>query len=156
MQPLAIPGFGTLELEHLVLDYNGTIAEDGALIPGVSERLRTLATELTVHVITADTFGSVRKRMADLPVTLHILGEGREDEGKLAYVRSLSEDTVASVGNGRIDRLMLRESALGIAVIGPEGAAAATLMAADVVCTGIGEALDLLTRPLRLRATLRS
>jgi hypothetical protein len=30
---LAIPGFGTLRLEHLVLDYNGTLALDGRRCP---------------------------------------------------------------------------------------------------------------------------
>jgi soluble P-type ATPase len=63
------------------------------------------------------------------------------------------------VGNGRNDQLMLKEAALGIAVILEEGAAAATLNAtlnaADVVCTHIVSALELLTNPLRLMATLR-
>jgi soluble P-type ATPase len=60
------------------------------------------------------------------------------------------------IGNGRNDRLMLAESALGIAVVLGEGAAAVTLAAADVVCTDILAALALLTHPLRLVATLRS
>ena len=51
---------------------------------------------------------------------------------------------------------MLAEAALGIAVVGPEGAAAATLAAADVVAPGIFSALDLLANPLRLTATLRA
>jgi soluble P-type ATPase len=63
--------------------------------------------------------------------------------------------TVA-VGNGRNDRLMLQESALGIAVILNEGAAMQTLLCADVVCTDIVAALQLLIHPLRLTATLRS
>ena len=35
-----IPGFGALRLEHLVLDYNGTLALDGRLLRGVGPRLR--------------------------------------------------------------------------------------------------------------------
>ena len=31
-----IPGYRELRLEHLVLDYNGTLAEDGKLLPGVA------------------------------------------------------------------------------------------------------------------------
>ena len=38
-----IPGFGALRLEHLVLDYNGTLALDGRLLRGVRPRLRRLA-----------------------------------------------------------------------------------------------------------------
>ena len=47
-------------------------------------------------------------------------------------------------------------AALGLAVIQREGAAAETLNAADVVCGDILSALELLTNPLRLVATLRS
>jgi len=51
---------------------------------------------------------------------------------------------------------MLQAAALGIAVIGPEGAAADTLHAADIVAPNIHAALDLLLHPLRVVATLRS
>ena len=38
-----IPGLRELRLEHLVLDYNGTLAEDGKLLPGVATTLQALA-----------------------------------------------------------------------------------------------------------------
>jgi soluble P-type ATPase len=47
MLTIDIPGYGMLQLEHLVLDVNGTIAHDGALIPGVAEAVETLSSELT-------------------------------------------------------------------------------------------------------------
>jgi soluble P-type ATPase len=50
---------------------------------------------------------------------------------------------------------MLQEAALGIVVIGREGAAAATFAAADVVCRSIGDALELLLDDRALAATLR-
>jgi soluble P-type ATPase len=50
---------------------------------------------------------------------------------------------------------MLAETALGIAVIGGEGAASAAIQAADVVCASIGAALDLLLDEQALGATLR-
>ena len=70
MEPIDIPGHGPLPLRHLVLDYNGTLALDGNLVPGVAERLTELAAApgaLRVHVITADTFGQVRQQLAGLP-----------------------------------------------------------------------------------------
>jgi hypothetical protein len=39
--------------------------------------------------------------------------------------------------------------------LGPEGLATEALAAADVVCGGITDALDLLRYPYRLRTTLR-
>ena len=75
---------------------------------------------------------------------------------KLEYIADLRRKTVAAIGNGRNDRLMLHAAALGIAVIGPECAAAEAVAAADIVAPNILAALDLLLNPLRLTATLRS
>jgi soluble P-type ATPase len=38
-----VPGGTRLRRRHQILDYNGTLACDGALIPGVAERLTFLA-----------------------------------------------------------------------------------------------------------------
>ncbi len=153
---ITIPGYKTLELAHLVLDFNGTMARDGALLPGVRERLEDLAGELRIHVLTADTFGKARSVLRDLPCTLEILSAEDQATAKLAYVQRLGPASVVCIGNGRNDRLMLRGASLGIAVIQEEGAAMETLMAADIVCASITSALELLSHPLRLIATLRS
>lgn len=150
-----IPGYGPLSLEHLVLDYNGTIAVDGEPVPGVRDALEDLSRHLSVHVLTADTFGQVREAMAGVDCRLSILLPGNQDRGKFDYAASIGLDRTVSIGNGRNDRLMLKGSKLGIAVILDEGAAAETLAAADIVCTDILAALALLTHPLRLTATLR-
>jgi soluble P-type ATPase len=151
-----IPDFGRLELEHLVLDYNGTLAVDGGLLPGVAERLTELDARISIHVVTADTFGKVREALSGLPVAIHVLPEQAQERAKRDFVSRLGADRTVSIGNGRNDRLMLAEAALGIAVVQREGAAASALMAADVVTTTIDDALDLLSNPLRLVASLRS
>lgn len=153
---VAVPGYGTLEIRHLVLDYNGTLAVDGELEPGIGSSFQALAPEMTIHVVTADTFGKAARRLEGLPCQLSVLGQGEQDQAKLDYVKHLGPAFTAAVGNGRNDRLMLEQAALGIAVILREGAAVRTVMAADIVCTDIGSALQLLYHPLRLTATLRS
>jgi soluble P-type ATPase len=151
-----IPGYHHFHLEHLVLDYNGTLAVDGVLLNGVKSTLTLLSKQLKIHVLTADTFGKVQTGMAGIPCEVSVLPVESQEIGKLIYVRKLGEMKTAAVGNGRNDRLMLQESALGIAVILNEGAAMQTLLCADVVCTDIVAALQLLIHPLRLTATLRS
>jgi len=150
-----IPGRAPLELIHLVLDLNGTICVDGKLLPGVAERLRALAGEVFVHVLTADTRGLAADLVRDLPVQLSVLPEGDQDLAKRDFVDGLGASCVAAVGNGLNDRLMLERAGLGVAVIQAEGAFAGTLAAADVVCLNIADALDLLLMPQRLIATLR-
>ncbi|UCD80646.1 MAG: ATPase P [Desulfobacterales bacterium] len=156
MIEIDIPGFKILRLNHLVLDYNGTLACDGKLLPGVQERLRALSDELSIHVLTADTFGQARTYLDDIPCEVSVIAAEYQEIGKLTYVNEIGAQHSVCIGNGRNDRLMLKEAALGIAVILEEGAAIETLLAADVVCTGIVPALDLLRRPLRLTATMRS
>jgi len=156
MIAVAIPGFGAFELRHLVLDYNGTLAVDGALVSGVRDALSALAEELEVHVITADTFGRAGIELKGLPVNLTIVPEGAQAEAKLAHVERLGAQSVFAIGNGRNDRLMLAAAAVGVAVVQAEGASAEAAGAADIVVTSITDALDLLREPKRLMATLRS
>jgi soluble P-type ATPase len=156
MIEIKIPGFKELRLLHLVLDYNGTIAGHGRLIPGVSEKLEALAPRLAIHILTADTFGTVRDQVAPLPADLIVIPLNDQAPAKGEYVRRLGGEQVVALGNGRNDRLMLKESALGIALLQAEGAAVATLMAADMVAPDILAALDLLLVPAGLIATLRS
>ena len=156
MIALNIPGYGQLEFRYLVLDYNGTLAVDGEPIPGVKEALAGLAKDLDIHVLTADTFGKVRSRLEGVPCKVSILPLEKQDLGKRDYVNNLGSDHAICIGNGRNDHLMLKGAALGIAVILGEGASRETLVAADVICTDILSALELLTNPLRLTATLRS
>lgn len=156
MIPIDIPDFGTLELQHLVLDFNGTMAVDGHLIDGVRDRLEALSETLSIHVVTADTFGKVQEEMRGVPGAVKVLSGDRQDRAKLAFIKALDPARTVCIGNGRNDRLMLEDAALGVAVIHAEGAAAVTLMSADVVALHITDALDLLLNPLRLVATLRS
>ncbi len=156
MIEVAIPNYKMLQLGHLVLDFNGTLAVDGTMIEGVRERLNKLADHLEIHVLTADTFGKAAAQMEGVRCRLSILPLENQDIGKSDYVRKLGCEKTCCMGNGRNDRIMLRESALGIAVILEEGAAAETIASADIVCTSILSALDLLCNPLRLIATLRS
>ena len=151
-----IPGYKTLNLAHLVLDHNGTLAVDGILMPGVKDCLGKLADNLQIHVITADTFGRAQAQLEGVPCRLSILSAADQDIGKLEYIKGLGPESCVCIGNGRNDRLMLMRAELGIAVILDEGVAVASLQAADIVCRGIVPALELLLNPLRLTATLRS
>ena len=156
MIEIDIPGFGRLRLERLILDYNGTIAVDGQPVQGVKERLIALARHVEIHVLTADTFGGVEKKLSDIPCKIHVLPVEAQDKGKMEYVDRLGADRAVCIGNGRNDVMMLKKAALGIAVVQDEGAATSAILSADVVATDILSALDLLTNHMRLTATLRS
>jgi soluble P-type ATPase len=156
MIDIDIPGLRLLEINHLVLDYNGTLALDGVLLPGVAEVLIALATHVQVHVLTADTFGHAKAQLAGVPAKLSIAPLHGQTDWKQQFVVALGADAVVAIGNGRNDSKMLAAAAVGIALIQREGAAAVTVTSADVLCTSIFDALALLQNPKRLIATLRS
>ena len=155
MISVAIPAIGEMQLHSLVLDYNGTIAFDGRLEEGVLEQLNLLAEELKVYVITADTFGRAAAACKGLKGEVVILQNPLGAQEKEAFITSLGAEQVVAVGNGVNDCLMLKKAALGIAVIGREGAAVKAVNAADIVVYDIRQALGLLRHTKRLKATLR-
>jgi len=155
MLEIAVPGAQSLRFDHLVADFNGTLAIDGVLISGVAEALRSLSARLEIHVITADTFGTARQAVAGIACTTTVLSPGDQDSAKLGYVERLGAAHCVCIGNGRNDRSMLAAAGLGIAVLQGEGAAVETLLAAKVAAPDIGAALGLLINPARLVATLR-
>src|SRR5262245_58767850 len=115
-----IPQFGLLQLDHAVFDVNGTLAVSGVAVEEVGERLRLLAQQVDIHLLTAGTHGGLDalKRMLGFP--LQLVADGEE---KRRYVAALGADRVVALGNGRNDVAMLQMAALGIAVLGEEGVA---------------------------------
>ena len=155
MLEINIPGFGMVRLEHLVTDFSGTLSVEGKLLPGVREQLSALASQLTVHIITADTFETVQREIEGIQGELKLLALNDQDIQKEDYVKKLGADHVVAVGNGNNDRRMLHAARLGIAVIEGEGASAQAVMASDIVVRNIVDALGLLLNPIRCKATLR-
>jgi P-type E1-E2 ATPase len=156
MIEVSIPGRGTLKLEHLVLDVNGTLALDGALIDGVAQALERLGGQLEIHLITADTHGKQAVIDRQLGLTAERLQPGDEADQKAAFVRRLGAENVAAIGQGANDAGMLRAAALGVAILSPEGLALTALNAADLLLPDIQSALELFEKPKRIVASLRS
>lgn len=155
MVNIDIPGKGKLALKNVVLDFNGTIALDGALIPKVKERLNALSAILDIYILTADTFGTCCSTCSHINGKIKILKEHLGAPEKLKFIEMLGAEETVAIGNGTNDELMLKGAALGIAVLGHEGASVKAVNAADVVVTDIVCGLDMLLNPKRLVATLR-
>jgi len=156
MIEIALPLREPLRLQYLIVDMNGTVALDGELLPGVRERLAALSQVLEIWLITADTQGTLARVAPTLPVKVRPMEPGLGGPQKAALLEALGAPQTAAIGNGANDAEMLGRAAVGIAVLGPEGLAAACVNAADVVAPSIEAALDLLLHPRRLVATLRS
>lgn len=152
---IEIPNYKTLDIKHIVCDFNGTLAKDGMVHPEVKVLFETLSQNYTLHVITADTFGSVAAQLSESPVTVKVLSGSDHTQEKADYINIVGAESCAALGNGNNDTAMLKTAVLGIAILGEEGCAVDTLMASSMVCKDVTDALSLFLHPKRLIATLR-
>jgi P-type E1-E2 ATPase len=155
MIDLQIPGRGLIQLHYAVFDVNGTLALDGNLIEGVEARIAQLRGKLEVRLITADTHGRQTEIDQRLKFSADRLLPGNERQQKANYVWRLGAFNAVAIGNGANDVEMLKAAAIGIAVIGREGASSEAVAGADIVTLNVIDAIDLLLNPKRLVATLR-
>ena len=152
---IEIPNYGILEIDNIVCDYNGTIAKDGEVLPGIKDIFLELSKEFRLFVITADTFGSVKKQLEGYGVEIKILTSSDHTLEKAEFIDSMGAQSCAALGNGSNDRDMLERAALSIAVLGDEGCSIESMLRADVAVRNSMDGLSLFLEPKRLIATLR-
>lgn len=157
MITINIPGYKEVEVRNVVFDYNGTIAEDGTIPNEVREKIKELSKKgVNIFIVTADTYGTVAKECMGLPVKVEIFDKENASEDKKNIVKNLGEENTVTIGNGRNDAEMFKSSVVSIAVIGREGCFSKTLLEADIVVSSIVDAIDLLIKKDRMKATLRT
>jgi len=154
VKTVSVPGWGALHIKHVVLDLNGTITQSGKLIPGVLDRLRRFHAEgLKVYILSGDTRGTLAQ-MFDQTSGIKVITT-RDGEEKRAFVESIGPEVTVCIGNGNIDVPMFKAARLAICTIQAEGATTKAMYEADIVVTHVMDALDILSDPLKLTATLR-
>jgi soluble P-type ATPase len=152
---LDVPGTGTCEFENIVLDLNGTLSVDGKIHPKAKDKINLLARRAKIYVLTADTRGRADQTLGKLNLEIILLSGDNTCQEKVEFVRAIGSNRTVAIGNGYNDHLMVKEAALGLCIIGREGAFAETVKNADVIFPDVVDALDFLLRPLRSKATLR-
>ncbi|MCK9445196.1 MAG: HAD family hydrolase [Tissierellaceae bacterium] len=151
-----IPGREDIEIDNVVLDYNGTIAVDGKLLDGVGQLLSRLKGQVNLYVLTADTYGTVEEECKTIGAEVLKFPKENAGKSKQDIVRKLGGDRTITVGNGFNDIEMFQESILSIGVIEGEGASGKLLLHADIVARSIIEALEIILSKDKVKATLRN
>jgi len=152
---IEIPGYGNLHIKNVLIDYNGTIASEGKLIPSLKNIIEKLSKKVNLYVITADTFGTVSKEIENFPIEIIKIEKENERQQKVEALKKLGSQNTISYGNGNNDKLIIKESVIGICIMGDEGCSRETLEEADLVINSIEKGLLLLLDENKLKATLR-
>lgn len=154
MKTIVVPGWGSVELENLVLDLNGTLTESGDFIPGVLDDLEKLKVRgFRVYVLSGDTRGILKHIFSDTSEIEPVVAGTAEE--KRAFVESIGAERTVCLGNGNIDVEMFKVARLSICTIQAEGATTKAMLQADIVVTHIKHALEILLDSEKLIATLR-
>ena len=152
---IEIPGYKTLDVDTLLLDYNGTIATDGIIPASVKDRIQQLSDAFKILVLTADTHGTARMQCEGLPLEVCTFPVGNAADYKEEILNQCGGERCVCMGNGRNDIKMFKGAALSIAIMGTEGMCGALVKECDICVTSIEDGLDLLLNPKRIIADLR-
>lgn len=148
------PGRTPLEIEFILLNFEGTLAADRRVHPKAKDKLNLLSKRTNIYILTKGEQESIRETLKKVKAKVVDFKEGEASQGKLDLLRQLGGAKTVAIGNGVDDVPMMEEAGLGICIIGVEGISGEAIKKADVIFTDILDALDFLLKPLRHRATL--
>ena len=148
------PGQEPLEIESILIDFEGTLASDRRVHPKAKDKINLLSKRVKIYILSNGEQERVVETWRKVKIELIFTAEGETAQKKLDLLRQLGPARAVAIGNGLDDAPMIEEAGLGICVMGKEGTSAEAVKKADVVFTSILDALDFLLKPLRHRATL--
>ena len=148
------PGRIPLEIEFILLNFEGTLATDRRIHPKAKDKLNLLSKRTNIYILTKNEQEAIREILKKVNAEVVYFKEGEVSQGKLDLLRQLGAAKSVAIGNGVDDVPMIEEAGLGICIIGVEGTPGEAIKKADVVFTDILHALDFLLKPMRHKAAL--
>lgn len=148
------PGQKPLEIEFILIDFEGTLASDRRVHPKAKDKINLLSKRTKIYILTGGEKEVVEETLKKVKAEIFYLTEGETSQRKVDLLRQLGATRTVAIGNGVDDIPMIEEAGLGICVIGKEGTSVEAMKRADVVVSDVLDALDFLLKPLRQKATL--
>jgi soluble P-type ATPase len=148
------PGQGNLEIEFILVDFEGTLASDRRVHPKAIDKINLLSKRTKIYILTKQEKTLVEETLKKVKAEIVDLKEGEASQQKLDLLRQLGATRTVAIGNGTDDAPMIEEAVFGICVMGKEGTSSEAMKKADIVFLNILGALDFLLKPLRQKATL--
>ncbi len=154
MLTLLRPGQGSLEIEFLFVDFEGTLASDGRIHPKAKDKINLLSKRIRIHVFVKSGQALPEKTFRNVKAEIVYLTEETSSKQKNDWLEKHGPGRIVAIGNGVDDVRVIEEAGFGICVIGKEGASGEAVQKADLVVMSILDAFDFLLKPLRQKATL--
>lgn len=154
MIPIQRPGQEPLEIDFILIGFEGTLAPDRRVHPKAKDKINLLSKRSKIYILTKEEKQRIEDVLRKVKAEVVYLTEEKSSEKKSDLVTRLGATRTVSVGNGTDDASMMKAAAFALCVIGKGGASVETVKNADVVFTDVLDALDFLLKPLRQKAIL--
>ena len=148
------PGQDPLEIEFIMLNFEGTLATAQRVHPKAKDKINLLSKRARIFIFTTGEKESVSAVLRNVKAEVVYLREGEASRGKLDLLQQLGPRRAVAMGSGMSDIEMIQNSGLGIGVMSREGTLSEVIVRAELVFMTVVDALDFLLKPLRQRATL--
>jgi soluble P-type ATPase len=148
------PGQDDLQIEFILIDFDGTLASDRRVHPKAKDKINLLSKRAKIFILTKEEKERIGEVLRKVKAEIVYLTEGESSQKKSDLLRQLGATRTIAVGNGADDGPMMEAAGFALCVAGKEGASSEALRNADVVFRDILDALDFLLKPLRQKATL--
>ena len=148
------PGQEPLEIDSILLDFEGALASDRRVHPKVKDKINLLSKRAKIYILTKEEKEHAKEVLKKVKAEIICLMEGTSSQRKLDLLRQLGASRTVAIGNGADDVPMIEEAGFGICVLGKEGTFSEAIKKADVVFMNMLDGLEFLLKPLRQRATL--
>jgi soluble P-type ATPase len=148
------PGQGNIEIEFILIDFEGTLASDRRVHPKAKDKINLLSKRTNIYILAKEEKILVEEALKKVKAEIVYFKEGEAFLQKLDFLRKLGASQCVVVGNGVDDVPMIEEAGLGICVLSKEGTFTEAMKKADLVFMNILDAFDFLLKPLRQKATL--
>jgi len=158
MKEFNIPNYGKIVIKNVIFDINGTIQFNGQISEEVLVKFDELKNLYELYLISADTRGNLKELAETLDIAYIKIDpkDVSEAEAKNIELTKLGKDVTVAIGNGNNDALMLKNSILGITVLGSEGASLNSILNSDVIVSSPIDAINFLLDEKTMIGTLRS
>lgn len=152
---IEIPNDDNLDIKNIVFDFNGTIAISGKIIDGVFDKIIKLSENFNISIVTADTFGSVKKIFKDTNINIHIISKDNGSLDKMNYIKKIGALNTIALGNGNNDSMMLSKAKIGISILNQEGLSLEALKSSNILLKDINDFFKMIEEPKKFIAILR-
>jgi len=148
------PGQSNLEVDFILIDFEGTLASDRRVHPKAKDKINLLSKRTKIYILAKEEKECVEEALKKVKAEIIYLMEGKSSQQKLDWLHQLGATRTVAIGNGIDDIPMIEEAGFSICIMSKEGTSSEAMKKSDAVFINIFDALDFLLKPIRQKATL--